>query len=308
MYAGEAQHPVFVALQGTVRKHDLPKQPFADLIHAFVHDQTVTRYRELGRACSITASIRRIRSAGCCCICAGTRDAERQRLSDATCTALQLANFWQDVSVDLKKDRVYIPLEVCEAARVLRCESCSRGVEDARFRAVMKEMRGSRARACSSKGCRWRARWTGGWLSISNCSAAADCWFSKRSSGRITTCCDNRPAIGKLERVRLLLGDARARSVLQGCMTPVERSYAYCRSVARTQARNFYYSFLSAVEAAARRHVRHLRVHALLRRSERRTRYSDAWQRCRSGERNWMQRFRAAMAPNECWPAFHYAV
>ena len=44
----------------------------------------------------------------------GYSDAARQRLSDATCTALQLANFWQDVTVDLLKDRVYIPLEVME--------------------------------------------------------------------------------------------------------------------------------------------------------------------------------------------------
>ena len=44
----------------------------------------------------------------------GYSDAERQRLSDATCTALQLANFWQDVTVDLAKDRVYLPLEVLE--------------------------------------------------------------------------------------------------------------------------------------------------------------------------------------------------
>ena len=42
----------------------------------------------------------------------GYHDAGRQALSDATCTALQLANFWQDVTVDLKKDRVYIPLSV----------------------------------------------------------------------------------------------------------------------------------------------------------------------------------------------------
>jgi squalene synthase HpnC len=44
----------------------------------------------------------------------GYSDEERQRLSDATCTALQLANFWQDVTVDLGKDRVYIPLEVLD--------------------------------------------------------------------------------------------------------------------------------------------------------------------------------------------------
>ena len=44
----------------------------------------------------------------------GYSDAERQRLSDATCTALQLANFWQDVTVDFLKDRVYLPLSVLE--------------------------------------------------------------------------------------------------------------------------------------------------------------------------------------------------
>ena len=41
----------------------------------------------------------------------GYRDAERQALSDQTCTALQLANFWQDVTVDYSKARVYLPLE-----------------------------------------------------------------------------------------------------------------------------------------------------------------------------------------------------
>src|SRR6476646_6597243 len=44
MYAGRASHPVFVALAGTAQKHSLPAEPFEDLIHAFEHDQTVTRY------------------------------------------------------------------------------------------------------------------------------------------------------------------------------------------------------------------------------------------------------------------------
>ncbi len=44
MYAGHVQHPVFVALEGTARKYDLPKQLFADLISAFEQDQRVTRY------------------------------------------------------------------------------------------------------------------------------------------------------------------------------------------------------------------------------------------------------------------------
>jgi squalene synthase HpnC len=81
------------------------------LIAAFVQDQTVTRYRdfdELFGYCRNSANpVGRLVLYLC-----GYSDAERQRLSDATCTALQLANFWQDVTVDLLKDRVYIPLDV----------------------------------------------------------------------------------------------------------------------------------------------------------------------------------------------------
>lgn len=111
MYAGEASHPVFVALGPTVRKHDLPAEPFENLITAFVQDQTVTRYAnwdEVFAYCVNSANPvgRLVLGLG------GYRDAERYRLSDATCTGLQLANFWQDVSVDLEKDRVYLPLDL----------------------------------------------------------------------------------------------------------------------------------------------------------------------------------------------------
>jgi squalene synthase HpnC len=113
MYAGRVTHPVFVALKGTVERYSIPKQPFEDLIGAFVQDQTVTRYRnweELFGYCRGSANpVGRLVLYLC-----GYSDAERQRLSDATCTALQLANFWQDVTVDWEKDRVYMPLDVLE--------------------------------------------------------------------------------------------------------------------------------------------------------------------------------------------------
>jgi squalene synthase HpnC len=114
MYAGHAAHPVFVALMQTVEKHRLPIDPFDDLIKAFEQDQIVTRYAgwaQLFDYCRNSANpVGRLVLHLC-----GYSDPERQALSDATCTALQLANFWQDVSVDLDKDRVYIPLEVMEA-------------------------------------------------------------------------------------------------------------------------------------------------------------------------------------------------
>jgi squalene synthase HpnC len=110
MYSGQVQHPVFVALEGTARKCKLPKQLFADLISAFEHDQRVTRYAnwdEVFEYCRCSANpVGRLVLRLC-----GYSDDERDRMSDATCTALQLANFWQDVSVDYGKGRIYLPLE-----------------------------------------------------------------------------------------------------------------------------------------------------------------------------------------------------
>lgn len=111
MYAGETRHPVFVALRRTVEQYGIPAEPFQDLIRAFIQDQTVTRYatwEDLFGYCRYSANpVGRLVLYLC-----GYSDAGRQRLSDATCTGLQLANFWQDVTVDLDKDRVYLPLEV----------------------------------------------------------------------------------------------------------------------------------------------------------------------------------------------------
>ena len=108
---GKTRHPVFVALAGTVQKHDLPRQLFDDLIHAFEQDQTVTRYQDWGEVfgyCRYSANpVGRLLLRLC-----GYADEERDRMSDATCTALQLANFWQDVTVDFEKDRVYLPLHL----------------------------------------------------------------------------------------------------------------------------------------------------------------------------------------------------
>jgi squalene synthase HpnC len=109
-YAGSPRHPVFVALAGTVREFDVPKHEFSDLLRAFRQDQTVTRYEsfeDLLGYCRYSAN-----PVGHLVLyLGGYRDPERQQLSDYTCTALQLANFWQDVSPDFQKGRVYLPLE-----------------------------------------------------------------------------------------------------------------------------------------------------------------------------------------------------
>lgn len=131
----QASHPVFVALRETRVRHQLPLKPFADLIDAFVQDQTVTRYADWAGVldyCTRSADpVGRLVLMLC-----GYRDEERFRLSDRTCTALQLANFWQDVTVDLEKNRVYLPLHLFEKHGYTVEQLCRREFTPA-FRAVM---------------------------------------------------------------------------------------------------------------------------------------------------------------------------
>jgi len=109
-YQGSPRHPVFVALRETVRVCSIPQQPFGDLLKAFRQDQRITRYQtfeDLLGYCRYSANpVGRLVLYLC-----GYSDDERQQLSDYTCTALQLANFWQDVAVDYGKGRIYLPLE-----------------------------------------------------------------------------------------------------------------------------------------------------------------------------------------------------
>jgi squalene synthase HpnC len=109
-YDGSPADIRFVALQETVRRFDIPPEPFLRLIEANRRDQLTSRYQtfdDLLDYCSYSANpVGRL-----VLYVFGYRDEERGRLSDATCTALQLTNFWQDVSIDLEMGRVYIPLE-----------------------------------------------------------------------------------------------------------------------------------------------------------------------------------------------------
>jgi squalene synthase HpnC len=109
-YAGSPKHPVFVALAETIKQCSIPKHEFSDLLIAFRQDQTVTRFEtfdDILAYCRYSANPVGHLVLYLC----GYSDAERQQLSDYTCTALQLANFWQDVFVDYGKGRIYLPLE-----------------------------------------------------------------------------------------------------------------------------------------------------------------------------------------------------
>ena len=203
MYAGQVAHPVFVALRGTVLRHGIPQEPFADLIRAFEQDQSVTRYpkwRDLYAYCRWSANpVGRLVLYLC-----GYPDAERQRLSDATCTGLQLANFWQDVAVDLEKDRVYIPLEVLGRHGYTLEDLFARRSTPA-FRKVMRETV-ARAREFFIEGLPLASR--------VNWRLALDIDLFSRGGLRVLDkiaaqnydVLSRRPAISKAERVRLLLG------------------------------------------------------------------------------------------------------
>ncbi|MBI3654178.1 MAG: squalene synthase HpnC [Acidobacteria bacterium] len=109
-FAGRARHPVFVALADTQAQCHLPLDLFEDLLSAFRQDVVKRRYAnfdELLDYCRRSANpIGRL-----ILLLFGHRDEQLHQQSDAICTALQLANHWQDVAVDVQKDRVYLPLD-----------------------------------------------------------------------------------------------------------------------------------------------------------------------------------------------------
>jgi len=114
-YRGTATHPVFVALQSTIDEFEIPSDPFRDLLVAFRQDQYRNRYEtfnDLLDYCRNSANPvgRLVLYLGRC------HDEVRGQLSDSVCTALQLANFWQDVTRDYERGRIYLPLESCRRA------------------------------------------------------------------------------------------------------------------------------------------------------------------------------------------------
>jgi squalene synthase HpnC/squalene synthase HpnD len=139
-YSGERgpTHPVLIALRETIRAKDIPQKPFSDLLRAFRQDQRVQRYATWDAVldyCVYSANpVGRLVLYLC-----GYRDAERQKLSDYTCTALQLANFWQDVSRDLEKGRIYIPLDVLAAHGLTEADIVERRFSE-RYVSLMKDL------------------------------------------------------------------------------------------------------------------------------------------------------------------------
>jgi squalene synthase HpnC len=110
-YASTPRHPVFVALADTVRRYDIPREPFDDLLVAFRSDVNFRGFDTLDEILTTYTRYSANPVGRLVLYLFGYRDAERQQLSDLVCSGLQLANFWQDVAIDLEKNRIYFPRE-----------------------------------------------------------------------------------------------------------------------------------------------------------------------------------------------------
>jgi len=260
-YQGKPSHPVFVALRETIVAKDIPRQPFADLLKAFRQDQTVKRYPNWDAVlgyCRYSANpVGRLVLYLC-----GYRDEQRQRLSDATCTALQLANFWQDVSRDLEIGRIYIPLDAAAAQGLSESDIVERRFDE-RYMRLMKDLI-ARTHVLFTEG-RPLARMVDGRLSVDLEMFTRGGWAvldAIEAMGYDTL--HHRPAVSKVKQAGLLVrtlvkhllsknsnssGKVPAPAVVGAQhATPlssesIEASYEACHSIARASRSNFYYAF-----------------------------------------------------------------
>ena len=136
-YTGQPSHPVTVAIQNTVRLFNIPREPFLRLIQANRIDQGSGRFDTLDDVldyCAYSAN-----PVGHLFLYLfGYSDPERQRLADCTCTALQLTNFWQDVSRDYHdRGRIYLPLADLARFGVTEADLASGKANDP-FRALLR--------------------------------------------------------------------------------------------------------------------------------------------------------------------------
>ncbi|MBL0333060.1 MAG: squalene synthase HpnC [Chlorobiota bacterium] len=110
VYLGEAEHPIFVALLQTIKEKNIPKLLFQDLLRAFkldVYNKGFNATTDLIVYCAYSANpIGRL-----ILYLYDLASDERCELSDKLCTGLQLANFWQDVSEDIPRNRINVPIE-----------------------------------------------------------------------------------------------------------------------------------------------------------------------------------------------------
>ena len=132
---GQSRHPVFIALAQTITETGATRGLFDDLIRAFEMDQVKTRFASLAELeayakCSANPVGRLVLWVS------GYKDERRAQFSDKVCTALQLANFWQDVVEDWERGRRYLPQDVMDRFGVTDADLSARRFT-AEFRSMM---------------------------------------------------------------------------------------------------------------------------------------------------------------------------
>jgi phytoene synthase len=278
--ASPGAHPVMIALSDTIARFSIPPEPFLNLIAAFEQDQRVPEYdtyeQLLGYCRNSANPVGHLVLYLC-----GAYDEDTAVLADSVCTGLQLTNFWQDVARDLDRGRVYLPR--CDREQFGYSEANLHGrIYNDAFRALMR-MQVDRARGWLERGMPLARRvppsvqvdielFARGGLTILDKMEALDYNVWHR-----------RPVLNKWDQIRLIgrctlghawhsrssqggavLSPGRAPLASQSCYkhggtaqtVPATRSlsdsYAYCASLARRSAKNFYFSFLALPPAKRR--------------------------------------------------------
>src|SRR3989338_6286568 len=200
--AAATRHPVLVAIGQTLRELDLPIGPFDDLLSAFLQDVEKKRYATFNEVldyCRRSANpVGRV-----VLMIHGYRDPELLRQSDAVCTALQLANFWQDISVDLKQDRIYIPEEDFKSSGYSEAD-LRMGVVNEKFLHLMKfQISRTRALFEEGRGLAGRLSWPLSWEIRLSWYGGREILRKIRKMGFDTL--SARPVLGKGDWVVLLV-------------------------------------------------------------------------------------------------------
>jgi hydroxysqualene synthase len=194
-YEGRADDPIFIALAETVRALDIPKTLLLDLLSAFRQDTIQARYEtwdELLDYCRRSANpVGRL-----VLLIFDYRDPDLPPLSDHICTALQLANHWQDLAVDLARGRIYAPRELRDLHGVKEWDLNAARVGP-EFTALMQDLTG-RTRAlflagrplCDRVGrdlrFEMRLTWLGGWMILDAIERAGYDVFRRRPRHGLT--------------------------------------------------------------------------------------------------------------------------
>lgn len=265
-YSGNVVHPVLIALRETMIAKRIPISPFVDLLRAFKQDQTVHRYEtwdDVLGYCRYSANpVGRLVLYVC-----DYSDPRRLQLSDYTCTALQLANFWQDVSRDLEKGRIYIPLDALAAHDLSESQIVARKFDD-RYVTLMKDLI-ARTRGLFAAGLPLAHTLEGPLrtdIEMFSCGGLA-VLDAIENSGYDTL--NHRPSISKWKQLRLL-GAAATKKILgfgpsgqisresdtvkgvmafeegsppPGLAQAINASYDECHRIARAAKSSFYLSF-----------------------------------------------------------------